>query len=219
MKNMCAIIALLILTAIPAIAGGSREQSQPESESLGPVSASIEYIEGSVWLNGEIADYGDKVVSGDKVETGDAGVCDIVFENGNIVSLAENTLLLADWDKAQLTLESGTASMVLGNLNRFVSDTQEFSIRTSSTIAGVRGTTIFAKWENPESYYFCLCNGKVHIQTENQEIDLEATHHKAFRVIQNEEGIRLEDAEMLYHTDDDMEHVADKIDYTIPWKD
>jgi hypothetical protein len=83
---------------------------------------------------------------------------------------------------------------------------------------GVRGTSFFVK-ADADSTYVCVCNGVVTVRDEknsNAE-EVKAKHHVARLLTKTENGTVITPAKMLYHTDKDIENVAEKIGYKIDW--
>jgi hypothetical protein len=187
--------------------------------------ASIVYIEGDVSMNGSPAAVGDEVMPGAVLATARDSLCQIVFNQKNIVHMAAGTTLRFDGKALSLgaTLQKGAVAMVLRNLNPFISanpaDVLRFTIRTSTAVAGVRGTCFFVAVEDENNTYVCACNGAIHLEGSGGQFtqNLASSHHEELRVTRSASGISVRAAPLLYHTDGDVEAIAARIDEKIDW--
>lgn len=187
--------------------------------------ASIIYIEGDVSMNGSPAAVGDEVLPGAVLATARDSLCQIVFNTKNIIHMAAGTTLHFDPRAVSLgaTLQKGAVAMVLRNLNPFISanpaDELRFTIRTSTAVAGVRGTCFFVAVEDDNNTYVCACNGAIHLEGSDGQFtqNLASSHHEELRVTRSASGISARAAPMLYHTDQDVEAIASKIDEKVDW--
>jgi ferric-dicitrate binding protein FerR (iron transport regulator) len=183
--------------------------------------ASIVYLEGTVTLNGSPATVGDDVPAGALVQTGQDSICQIVFNARNIIHLAAGTSLRLDPAVVSrgATLQKGTIAMVLRNLAPSRPGEVKFTIRTSSTVAGVRGTCFLVKVEDDNNTYICCCNGSIHLEGTGGEFtrNLAAPHHREVRVTKSSTGLSMAAAPMLYHSDADVEAIAARIGEKIDW--
>jgi len=185
--------------------------------------ASIVYVEGDVTVNGRPASVGDQVLPGATIKTEPDAVCEVVFNRKNIVHITGNTVLTFD---AQVlsrgaTLQRGAIGMVLRNLGPFGNAPGElrFRIKTSTTVAGVRGTCFFVKVEDDNNTFVCCCNGSLHLEGASGEFtqNIAGSHHREVRVTRSGTGTSVSAAPLLYHTDADVEAVAARIGETIDW--
>ena len=187
--------------------------------------ASIVYIEGDVSMNGSPASVGDEVLPGAVLATAKDSICQIVFNAKNIVHMAAGTTLRFDPRGLSLgaTLQNGAVAMVLRKLNPFISanpaDELRFTIRTSTAVAGVRGTCFFVAVEDDNNTYVCACNGVIHLEGSGGQFtqNLASSHHAELRVTRSASGISVHSAPLLYHTDGDVEEIAARIDEKIDW--
>ena len=183
--------------------------------------ASIVYLEGTVTLNGSPAAVGDSVPAGALVQTGAGSICQIVFNARNIIHLAADTSLRLDPAVVSrgATLQKGTIAMVLRNLAPSRPGEVRFTIRTSSTVAGVRGTCFLVKVEDDNNTYICCCNGSIHLEGTAGEFtrNLAAPHHREVRITRSATGLSMAAAPMLYHSDADVEAIAARIGEKIDW--
>ncbi len=179
----------------------------------------LAYYEGTVFINDIPGDIGDEVTSSDTLRTGEESYCEVVFGDSNVFSLEENTVTRINWDNSDIQLKKGAISAVFTKLDKFLNDDKDFTISTTSTVAGIRGTVFFIKVEDEENTYLCICNGKLNITKRNEILSVSSAHHKAYRFTKVNDSVTTTNAKMLYHDDDKMEKVAKRIEYTIPWED
>jgi hypothetical protein len=182
--------------------------------------ASIVYLEGDVTLNGSPASIGDPVTAGAVLTTARDSLCQIVFNSKNIVHMAAGTILRFDPKtlSSGATLQKGAVALVLRNLAA-KGDELRFSIRTSMTVAGVRGTCFFVAVEDDNNTYICACNGSIHLDVNAGQMtqDLASSHHQEVRVTRTASGLSVNKAPLLYHTDGDVEAIAARIGEKIDW--
>ena len=206
MKRVVGILALILFASC---AGFSADK------------ASIIYVEGDVSLNGSPASVGDGVQAGARVTTGPDSVCQIVFNTKNIIHIAQGTVLRFDPKVLSrgATLEKGVIAMVLRNLTATQGGELRFGIRTSTAVAGVRGTCFFVAVEDENNTYICSCNGAIHIEGDGGQFtqNIAAAHHREVRVTRTGTAISVNAAPLLYHTDGDVEAAAAKIGETVDW--
>jgi hypothetical protein len=180
----------------------------------------ITYLEGEVTVDGAEAQIGETVPLGAVVTTSSASLVDIEFNTRNAIRLSENTTLVFNPRNLQTgsELRQGALTLVLKRIPTGANG-EGFLVRTSSAVAGVRGTSFFMKVESPTSTYVCACNGSVQVLgADGSKLrELVASHHKAVRITETAGATDVADAPMLYHTDADVEKVAAAIGYTIDW--
>ena len=187
--------------------------------------AAIVYIEGDVSMNGSPAAFGDEVLPGAVLTTAKDSICQIVFNARNIIHMAAGTTLRFNGEALSrgATLQKGTIAMVLRNLNPFTTakpgDELRFTIKTSTTVAGVRGTCFLVAVEDENNTYVCACNGVLHLEGVGGEFtrNLASSHHREVRITRSGSGISVNAAPLLYHTDQDVEAIAARIGETIDW--
>jgi hypothetical protein len=109
--------------------------------------------------------------------------------------------------------------MVLRNLAASQVNELRFTIKTSTTAAGVRGTCFLVKVEDDNNTYICCCNGAIRLEGDGGQFsqNLAAPHHREVRVTRSDTGLSLNAAPLLYHTDGDVEAIAARIGETIDW--
>jgi len=180
---------------------------------------SIRYFEGTVSVNGRAAEIGLEVMDGDVIITDLESHAEIIFGENRIISVEEDTNLVLDTEERTFNLVSG-ALAVIQSKARFLSGDKDWRVQTPNVAAAVRGTLYYIKVESPDSVYFCLCNGKIHLEGADggENLDYEAAHHKAVRYTRNSEGgVEFAEAPMLYHSDEDMETLADAVNVHVDW--
>jgi hypothetical protein len=178
-------------------------------------------MEGSVTLNGSAASIGDEVKAGATIQTGKDGVCEVVFNARNVVHLMGGTVLTFDPSVLSrgATLRKGAIGMVLRNLAPPAAGELRFSVKTPTTVAGVRGTCFLVNVEDDAHTYICCCNGAIHLEGAGGEFsqNIASSHHREIRVARSGDGLSVNAAPLLYHTDQDVEALAARIGEKIDW--
>jgi len=206
MKRICGVLALVLIVSGAAFAADT---------------ASIVYIEGDVTMNGSPAAVGDEVQPGALLTTAKDSVCQVVFNQKNIVHMAAGTTLRFDSKTLSrgATLQKGAVAMVLRRLVASPDDQVRFAITTSTAVAGVRGTCFFIAVEDDNHTYICACNGLIHLEGAGGAFtqNLASSHHAELRVTRSDSGISVNAAPLEYHNDGDVEAIAARIGETIDW--
>ena len=174
------------------------------------------YLEGDASVSGRSVSIGDAVFDGDVIVTGEESRLELEFGDYRVLRAGENARLTIDLTEETMRLDAGSLAVVQSKARWFSKD-KPWILETPTTVAAVRGTFYFTKVESADSTYFCLCNGRIHLEDEERFLDLEAAHHNAVRVGRGAEGIVYQAAPMLYHEDADMESLADLINVPIDW--
>ncbi len=206
MKRIGGVLVLLLFAACSAAFAADK--------------ASIIYLEGDVTMNGSPASIGDPVPPGAVLATGSDSLCEVVFNTKNIVHIAAGTTLRFDATLSRgATLQKGAVAMVLRKLTAVQGDELRFSIRTSTTVAGVRGTCFFIAVEDQDHTYICACNGSIHLESVDGQVtrNLASSHHQEVRVTRAAAGESVSPAPLLYHTDADVEAIAARIGEKVDW--
>ena len=182
----------------------------------------IIFLVGKVILNNVQAKIGDAIMPDSKIITEENSSCDIVFSDKNIIHIGEKSdVVLNITEKLKkIKLNSGFIVNILKNLEKLANSMlTSYTVETSTAVAGVRGTSFFVKVEDPNNTYICDCNGIIETQNINgsEKKQIAAKHHQAVRFTKTEKGIILGSAPMLYHTDQDLEALASKINVNINW--
>jgi hypothetical protein len=184
------------------------------------ISGVVNFVLGEVKVNDRPVSTGDYLFYGDILKTGNSSACEFKVGNQNIFRIRSNTkatlYFIKIKNEARIELETGSLAAVVKNKKVWGKD---LIINTPLLTAGVRGTSFFTRVENPQSTYFCTCNGTIHLKDKNGENSKKITfaHHGAVRYFFGEKGIHTEQAKLLYHNDRDMEELAGKIDVIIDW--
>ena len=176
----------------------------------------IVYLEGPVSLGGKTASIGESVMDGDVILVGEGGLAEIEFGEYRILRASENTRLTVDTAARTMNLETGAIAVVQSKA-RLLSRRKPWTMKTPTTIAAVRGTLYYTRVEDPDITYFCLCNGRIHLEDETGFVDFEANHHQAVRAKRSGGEVLYEQAPLLYHDDKDMESLADMVYVPVDW--
>jgi hypothetical protein len=205
---------LLVLLLLLAGASASAFAASSQGE--------ISYLEGKVSIDNVPAAIGDRVPLGATVRTDASSLCEIVFREKNIIRLGDQTTFVFNPSNLQVgsDLQKGALTLVLKNLVNGAAGDHSFFVRTPTAAAGVRGTSFFMKVESADTTYICMCNGAARIDggPDPAGLDLESSHHAAYRLSTDQAGTpTVSTAPLLYHDDEDMEGLAAKIGVSIDW--
>ena len=181
----------------------------------------IVYLEGDVTLNGRKASVGDAARDGDVLVTGPESYAEVEFGEYRVLRAYEKAVLTLDASEDALRLDQGGLAVVQSKA-RFLSREKSWTVRTPTTIAAVRGTAYYINAENVDSTYFCLCNGKIHLEDTQdwRALEYEAKAHQGVRFYREGDQIVYEDAPNSYgshHSDEAMESLADLVNVAIDW--
>ena len=215
--SSASLIVIFFISLSVLFAEGSQETTMVSEKGI------IEYLEGEVTVDGNPADFGQEVEAGSIVKTGDASYCEVIFGGRNIFRLEENTIAQLDIDSARglqsISINQGAMSAVFQKIQKIGGKRGTFSINTPTAVAGIRGTAFFIKVEDHNNTNICTCNGQTALEDENKSYvkRVKSDAHKAFRFTRTSEGITADQAGLLYHDNDSMDSLAEKISYTIPW--
>ena len=182
----------------------------------------ISYLEGSVYINGAEAETGDSVVKGDLIETETDSLCEIVFNIRNIIRLESDSVFrIGNTMKMDFSIEKGSIAVVADKLERIAGNSERLVIKTPTAVMGVRGTVFYIKVESEKSSYVCVCNGTVNTYKGDGKSRRKVTsrHHTASRFVKEGKSIKRKAGTLLYHDDEKMEKLAEKIDVEIDWGD
>ncbi len=211
MKIMIAVLSTLVLVTFVSCGVG-------KSSTTMDVAGEIQYFEGIVTVNGIQAEIGLEVMDGDVILTGPDSFVELKFGEYRVLNAEENSRLVLDAAEKTFKLDIG-AIAVLQSKARWFSRRKPWLVQTPTMVAAVRGTVYYTKVESPESVYFCLCNGKIHLEDSDAGgvLNLEAAHHNAVRFVRSDDGVTYQNAPMLYHTDEVIESLADTVFVPIDW--
>jgi ferric-dicitrate binding protein FerR (iron transport regulator) len=225
MKHTRLYILLFFTVAImlvPVYSNGSADAPPAPAPASGQKtgrSVTVAFVEGVAKVNGEAVDFGDILPTKFIATTEKSARLDIVFNDGNALSIGQNTIV--DIDLGLLVpvmqLERGGVTSVLKKLDKIASG-DSFKVTTDQTVMGVRGTS-FCIWSDAVSTYVCACNGEVKTMDAkgNNEETLVSAHHTARLYTEKDGALTVEEAALLHHTDELVESVAARIGYTIDW--
>ena len=211
MKILIQFISALFLLSLISCSGRS-------SVSAGDQVGEILYLEGTVSVDGVDGEIGQSVMDGNTVKTGPDSYVEIKFGDSRVLKAEENTRLVLDAGEKTFRLKSGALAVVQSKTRWFIRN-NSWLVETPTMAATVRGTVYYTKVESPDEVYFCLCNGKIHLEDSNavDSVNLEAAHHRAVRFVRGNDGIVHQDSTLLYHDDRVMEAVADEVNVSINW--
>jgi hypothetical protein len=194
--------------------------SSPRAGSEG--NGEIIFVAGDVRINGKVAEVGMMVETGSTLKTAKNSFCEIVFDEKNIFKIFENSETILDFTAKSkgIFLKTGAIASVVKRLIRFIDlERYRYAVRTPTAVAGVRGTSFYVRVEKDDNTYICCCNGVICLEDSTGEDlkHIEASHHKAVRLKRVEDQVFMTPEEMLYHTDQGMERLAEKINVRIDW--
>ena len=210
MKKLYILILFIVISSI-IFAGGTKE-----IRTIG-FKGAVDYLEGDVFINGNSAVVGSSVEDGDVISTEKDSSCEIIFNQGNIFHLEEETLIEIKWAENRININKGAMGSVFSKLKKLIPQGEVLTLSTPSAAAGVRGTAFYIRVEDEKNTYICTCNGSLKLSAGDEIIQTETQYHKAYRFTQVGEDIRVSSAGLLYHKDEDMDKLASRIDQAIPW--
>lgn len=221
-------LAIVLLGTVlgTTFAAGTREAAPAGSPSPSPAPARVSngaearlvFLEGDVQLDGAPARLGDRVAPGSVIRTGPDGFADITFGTGNALRIENDTVLTLDLNNPAvgLDLRQGTIAAVFEGLASVGTGPEDtFSIRTPSTVAGVRGTAFFVHIESDTQTYVCTCHGI--LEFSDAGLTVRAARHNATRFTRTADGVVSEAAPEIYHDTASLNAVADVAGVTIAW--
>ena len=176
-----------------------------------------------VLVNGAAADFGHMIELGDRVQTGPGASVEIVFDRQNIFRLGENTVAILNVDENIRSVEvrTGIFNAVFDRLRAIGGqDAPRFSLRTPTVVGGVRGTSFYTRVIDDDTTYVCVCNGSVEaegVDDNRVKTTIAAAEHEAYMFRRNGDVVTMENADVIYHANEDMDYLADKIEVAIPW--
>ncbi len=210
------VIVCMLVCIFQAFSSGGEE----DKDDIYIFDGRISYADGDVYLNGKEAEIGDSVNNSDLVETGTDSVCEIIFNERNIIQLGPGSLFeVGSSRKIDFSLEKGSLSAVADKLNMIAGTKERLAVRTPSAVIGVRGTLFFVKVEDENNSYLCICNGTANTYKGDgrSRIKIKADHHKAVRFTRSGDSYKRSSAGLLYHDDESMEKLAEKINVRVDW--
>ena len=187
------------------------------------VSGKTVTLSGTVEVDGQNAFKGMIVHPRATIKTYEGSFIEIVFNEKNIFKIFENSeaTLNLDSEERSIRLTSGAIANILKRLDALRERFKpRYTVATATAVAGVRGTVFFVRVEDKENTYICVCNGEIQITDTsgaNKTIIAEK-HHKAVRFTRKQGKTVISSAGMLYHTDEGVEKLAEKINEKIDWE-
>ena len=189
--------------------------------SAGNIDGRAVAMKGEVKVGNSLIETGELIPDGSVISTGPDSYCEITFLGGNIIRVFENSLLKVSFSDAMISLDRGTAAAVLRNIATLIKKEMGlFQVESGNVVAGIRGTSFFLTKEDPTTTYFCLCNGSITLQdtTGTLELPVKSSHHHAIRISESGGSVIMSQAEMAYHSDEDMEKLAAQIGQKMDWE-
>jgi hypothetical protein len=182
------------------------------------VDGKIDFIIGSVTLNGRPAVNGDMVKLGDIIDTGDSSNCKIIIAEKNLLSIGKKTRVIYKIKQSDSALELPWGW--LGGLIRNRKAIGDLKVIMPTVTASIRGTVFCIVAEGPDKTYTCACNGHIHFKPSGDGTEelISASHHSANYYTRKNGSIAIEKAGLKYHTDESTEQMAKIIGETIDWK-
>ncbi len=208
-----------IITIFSLIALAGMISCSPARNNLSLMTAAeVVWLEGEVSVDGKVVSIGDEISNGAEIVTGPDSLVELTFGDYRILRAGENSRLFLDVVDRKMTLDAGAISVMQSKSRRFGKN-KAWELHTPITVAAVRGTVYYAQVQNPNETYFCLCNGKIHLEDTDGESprDLEAIHHSAVTIKRSGTGVDYQIGTMLYHNDEDQESLADRVHVPIDW--
>lgn len=214
MRKILAGIAAAMLVAFTVTSCKPKEIQQKKS------TAKVVFLTGVVKVNGEDTKIGHVIKQDDVIETTKNASVRVQLDEKTMIKLNENSRLVYKIPKeSTIQLDKGWMS---GITKRKFTKSGQYYIKTPTAAAAVRGTSYCLKVENPKSTYFCTCNGSIHqhgIGDKEHGETVTAAHHAGRRFVKQDDGsIKTEKAGLEYHSDADIEELAETIDETVNWE-
>ena len=181
----------------------------------------ISFIAGTVSVNGSPVRTGAILKNGSRIVTGKNSGCDVTLNEKSIIRIKENsdTVLYQNGANGSLDINSGTVMSFIKKIPGESGEKNAFTLKTPTMVAIIWGTTFFLKVENPDSTYLCACNGiiEVHDSYLNEKHILSSPHHKGIRIKRGVTKLFVTETGLQYHTDAEMESLAQKTGRTLDW--
>lgn len=137
--------------------------------------ARVEYVAGDVWVEQEgsrtPADFGMELETGDRVVTGSDGTAVVTVREGAQIKLRESTAVVIGGETTSVDLQSGG---IFARVQRAATGgAREFSVRTPTVVAGVRGTEFFVAYgrtiEELADVWLCVNEGSVEVAVSDSD--------------------------------------------------
>lgn len=212
-------LLVLVVVSVVGLFLYSTLQGQTNRFADKSIKGKITFTKGTVLVNNKSARKGQTLKYGDRITTKGNSSCVFKVGGKNVFKIKSNSNITFRFGpkKSSIRVNKGTVLGVMKGKKLFKN---QFSVNTPTAVAGIRGTTFALKVEDPNSVYFCTCNGSISLSDKdgkNKSIDTNS-HHGAKRFIQQDNGsIKVETLGLEYHTDEEMEELAKGIDESINW--
>ncbi|MCF7947715.1 MAG: FecR family protein [Spirochaetia bacterium] len=214
------LLALITVLVVSSLAASGTREKDSERLDKEKIDAVLTYIQGEVTINNQPGVEGSTVPLGATVKTGEDSAAEITFGSQNIFRVEAETIttIHIGKDERRIQIQKGSIDAIFERLGVFA-DNDRFRVETPSVVAGIRGTVFYINVEKQETTYLCTCHGTVHQEAaeDSVEKDVTAYHHKAYRYIKTDSGVKVESGTLVYHDDESMQSLGNKIDVKIPW--
>jgi hypothetical protein len=163
-----------------------------------PKSKPVVYFRlGDAAINDKPVKIGQELLDDDVIITGPESYVEVKFGQQSGFRIREQSEVQVHLkDDLDLDVKKGKVLSILEKHSRY-------SVRTPAAVAAVRGTIFFVAAIDPDSSYFCACNGTISIEEKNgTEVKrLSSAHHQA-NFCEKENGQpNMTTAGMYEHTD------------------
>jgi hypothetical protein len=193
-----------------ALGGAGAAQAQARSNVVSSA--------GDVLVNGKKLLTGQPITAGDAIATGTKSNL-VVVMGSSAFQVRPNTKLV--FDGAVSTQIVNTLRLINGAVVSVWGKGDARSIVTPTLVAGIRGTGVYTEVlaEQDNRSYFCTCYGTVELTAGQDKIVSTADHHAAFwGEASPKAGKSLTPGNMLNHTDDELEYLAQLVGQKTAWQ-
>jgi len=164
--------------------------------------ASIHDLQGSVYINNQVASPHTKIHAGDKIVVAHGGTL-VVSIGGDAYLLHGGTAL--EVGRMKNGLVSGLRLLTGALLAVFAKRHQATThLVTRTATIGIRGTAVYMNAE-PHKLYTCTCYGHTDLRFGDHNEDIVSTHHLANEIADDGTGqMAMHSMEVIGHTDDEL---------------
>ncbi|MCB1173089.1 MAG: FecR domain-containing protein [Leptospiraceae bacterium] len=177
-KNV--MLGLIILTTSALVACGGKPGETKDANAAGEVRTIVSSVVGSAQLlragAAEALTAGQMLQSADTIKTGDQSAVELAVQGFGVVKVGANTEvglaeLVNDQNKGRVSLDlkRGDVASVISRQDA----ESEYSIRTPTAIAGVRGTAFIVSVGGGGTAQIAVLDGSVAVSQDGQEVILE----------------------------------------------
>ena len=167
----------------------------------GPAYAKVAELSGKIWIGEKEAALGDKAAEGEKVRTGEDSSAVLKLSDESVMMLRPETTVVVPSE------DNGGALGLIAGAILSVFSSGDRAVKTPTSVAGVRGTGLYASVESEQRTYLCTCFGKVdHFALNTPSINktVEATHHAGLYIEGGGLKPAIKQAGMKEHTDEEL---------------